>query len=160
MNTSRGGPSGLIDTPESRSALDELDTIALWMDRRFLDPILGFFLPGAGNTVSALVGLWGVFVALRLEVHPVVIARMLVNLALDSILGSIPLIGVVFDIFYRAHVRNYDLLRERASHGQARASDWFIVGLAVLLFVFALILPLLVAGLLLFWLFRAFGTMW
>lgn len=123
--------------------LQRLEHLAQWMDRRYLDPILGLLLPGAGDAMGAAIGLLGVVSAFRLGAHPVVIARMLLNLALDSVLGSIPLLGAVLDFFYKAHSRNLALLKTRDVR-KPRASDWLIVVAAGVAFLLALCLPLLV----------------
>ncbi len=41
----------------------------------------------------------------------VVIARMLGNVALDTIVGSIPILGSIFDVYYKANKRNIRLLK-------------------------------------------------
>ena len=141
----------LVETPETRAQLERLETIADWLDRRYVDPALGFFFPGAGDTLCALVGLYGVWVAVQLRVHPVVIARMLVNLAIDAVVGGVPIVGAIFDLFHRAHVKNLALIHDRGSYGPARASDYIIVTLAAALFLIALLLPLIVLGFLAYW---------
>lgn len=113
------------------------------MDRRYVDPILGFFAPIVGDVLGSALGVLGVVVGLRLRVHPVVIARMLLNLAFDSLLGMVPLLGDAADIFYRAHIRNLVLLEERVP-SETKPSDWLIVGGAALLFLIAVSLPLVV----------------
>jgi Domain of unknown function (DUF4112) len=123
------------------------ERLAYWMDRRYIDPLLGFVLPGAGDAIGAGIGLLGIYAAFRLRAHPVVIARMLLNLAIDSIIGSIPVLGSIIDIFYRAHTRNLKLLRSRDVR-VPRASDWLAVGAAALLFVLALALPIVIVILL------------
>lgn len=138
---------GFIDAPKVREQLEQLEVIAEWMDRRYLDPLIGLFLPGAGGTISSLLGLYAVIVAARLRVHPVIIARMLLHLAIDSIIGSIPVLGWIGDFFYRAHVKNVELLKARGESGEATRSDWFIVLLAAGLFLLALSLPLIIAAL-------------
>ena len=148
-----GAPSIVLDQEKTRQ-LERLETIALWMDRRFLDPLLGLLLPGGGDTLGSLVGLYGVFVAVQIGVHPVVVTRMLINLAVDSLIGSIPLLGVVFDVFYRAHVRNVALIKARAFHRAARPSDWLVVLGAAFLFLLALLLPILIAALVVYWLLK------
>lgn len=137
---------------EHSEQIEQLEMIATWMDRRFLDPLLGFFFPGAGGTISSLIGIYGVIVALQMKVHPVVIARMLLNLAIDSLVGGIPILGVIFDVVYRAHVRNLDLIKTRAPTGEAKTSDWVVVLAAAGALLFAILLPLLIAGLLIAWL--------
>src|SRR5690242_827804 len=67
------------DAPEERY-LRLAERIAYWMDRRYIDPVLGFLLPGAGDAIGAGIGLLGVYAAFRMRAHPVVIARMLVHL--------------------------------------------------------------------------------
>jgi hypothetical protein len=119
------------------------ERLAYWMDKRYVDPILGFVLPGVGDAVGAGIGLLGIFAAFRLRAHPILIARMLIHLAVDSALGSIPVLGAVFDIFYRAHTRNLNLLRTRDVR-EARSSDWLVVGAAALIFLIALALPIVV----------------
>lgn len=127
------------------------ERIAYWMDRRYLDPILGLLVPGAGDAIGAGIGLLGVYAAFRMRAHPVVIARMLVHLAVDSLLGSIPIVGAIVDFFYKAHSRNLALLRERDLR-RPRPSDWLTVAAAGALFVGALLLPLVLVGLLAAWL--------
>jgi len=115
------------------------------LDRRFLDPALGFFLPGVGDALGSLLGLYGVYVAMRLGISGVVVCRMLLNLSLDAIFGAIPVIGVVPDFFFRAHARNLALIDARGQYGRATSGDWFIVAAAVLLFLALLILPVVLA---------------
>src|SRR6187431_662271 len=83
-----GRPRG----PDDDRYLALAERIAYWMDRRYVDPILGFVLPGAGDAIGAGIGLLGIFAAFRMRAHPVVIARMLVHLAVDALLGSIPIL--------------------------------------------------------------------
>lgn len=147
---------GFIDDPNVRRQIEQLETIAGWMDRRYLDPLLGLFLPGAGNTLSSLIGLYALFVAARLRVHPIVIARMLLHLAIDSIISAIPVLGWIADFFYRAHVKNIELLKARGPSGEATTGDWVIVLFAGLLFLLALSLPLIVAALVVYALASAF----
>jgi Domain of unknown function (DUF4112) len=126
-----------------RHYLELAERLAYWMDRRYIDPILGFVLPGAGDVLGAGIGLLGIYAAFRLRAHPVVIARMLLNLAVDSIIGAIPFLGSFADIFYRANTRNLKLLRSRDVR-VPRPSDWLAVWGAALLFVLALVLPIVV----------------
>lgn len=127
--------SGDRDVARARKLADVLDRVA------FLDPIVGFFAPAAGDVVTSLVGLYVVAVGLQKRVHPVVIARMLINLAVDTGIGLIPVVGDVFDFFHRAHAKNVRLLEQRHVERRPTAGDWaFVVGAAVLLLA-ALALP-------------------
>jgi hypothetical protein len=151
----RAPAAAFVENAETTADLERLEFIAEWLDRRYLDPLMNVFLPGGGSTLSSLIGLYAVFVAARLRVHPVVIARMLIHLAIDSIVGSIPVLGWLFDFFYRAHVKNLELLRARSGSGQARGSDWLVVLLAAALFLIALCLPLLLIAAAAYFVFRA-----
>ena len=119
--------------------------LAHGLDTLHIDPILGFFLPGAGDVLGSLLGLVTVAIAARRRLPRIVIARMLLNLSVDGLVGAIPILGDIFDIFHQAHQRNLRLLK-RTSQVQARASDWLWVGGAVLLFLAALAAPLVLLG--------------
>jgi hypothetical protein len=136
----------------ARRQLEIIEQVAEWMDRRYLDPILGFALPGAGDALGAALGLLTIVAAFRMRAHPIVIARMLINLSIDAVLGSIPFLGAVLDFFYRAHVRNLNLIKAREGRA-ARASDWLVVCGAALVFLVALCLPivLVIATIALLW---------
>jgi hypothetical protein len=132
--------------PERALAL--ATTLAHWLDQRFVDPLLGLLLPGAGDLLGAVLGLYAVFTAWRLRAPKVLIARMLMNLSLDLLGGLVPVVGDVWDFFFKANTRNLALLRARTSAGETRATpgDWLLVAGAVLLFLFALAAPFLVLG--------------
>jgi uncharacterized protein DUF4112 len=137
-------PSAHPTTEESvQRDLERIERLAHWMDQRYIDPILGLLLPGVGDVLGAGVGLFAIVSAFRLRAHPVVIARMFINLAIDSVIGAIPLVGAVLDFFYKAHTRNLRLIKTRDLR-EPRASDWVIVGAAAFTFVLALCLPIIV----------------
>jgi hypothetical protein len=129
------------------ASLRAAETLARWMDGRLVDPLLGLFLPGLGDLVSSLLGLYPIALAWRRRVPKVLLARMLLNLAADAAGGSIPIVGDVWDFFFRAHARNHQLLRARLAQGETRArwTDWLVIGGAVLALLAALSLPVIVA---------------
>lgn len=80
-----------------------------------LDAILGLFLPGVGDVATLFVGVPILISAIRRR-HPWrVLLMMVVNLLLDSTIGSIPLVGDVFDIFWKAQRKNLTLLEDPGS---------------------------------------------
>ncbi|MGN6107577.1 MAG: DUF4112 domain-containing protein [Kofleriaceae bacterium] len=106
------------------------------LDRYMLDPILGAVLPGAGDMIGSLLGLYAVSLAIRRRMSPVVIARMLLNLSIDALLGIVPAIGDLFDLAFRANERNVELLlAHAATGGRATWRDWLAVIGAALAFV-------------------------
>ncbi len=115
------------DLAAARTLVKALDT---WQ----LDPIIGFFVPGLGDLITAFVGAFLVVVASRRGVPPIVIARMLLNLGIDLGAGAIPLVGDIADVGIRANKKNLALLEERtAANGKGTWKDWAaVVGAGVL----------------------------
>lgn len=102
-----------------------------------LDALIGL-VPGVGDVISGLVGVVVVGRAAQLGMPRVVLARMLVNVAIDFVFGSIPVAGDAFDAWYKAHARNVRLLRRHLLSPRAStAGDWAFF--AVLLGAFALL---------------------
>lgn len=136
----RMAPSRDIGAPAD---LKRARTLSRVLDHYLVDPLLGLILPGAGDLIGALLGLYIVGVAVRRRVSPVIIARMLLNLALDAGLGLVPLAGDIADFAFKANDRNLALLDRRAT-GKATARDWLAVAGAVL--VFAAVIGLAIYG--------------
>ncbi len=110
--------------------------LARVLDHYLVDPLLGFLLPGIGDVIGSVDGLYVVGVAVRRRVSPIVIARMLLNLGADTVLGLVPIVGDVIDFGFHANERNIRLLTERsATGGRSRRSDWLAVGGALVGFV-------------------------
>jgi hypothetical protein len=139
-------PSGLTAPPDD-AALRAAGTLARWLDRRYVDPLLGFLLPGVGDLLSAGLGMYPVLLAWRRRAPKALVARMILNLAADAAGGSIPILGDLWDFLFKAHARNHELLRSRLHEGQvrSRASDTLIIIAALLALAAALSLPILVA---------------
>ena len=97
--------------------IDRVRALARVLDSFFLDPILGLIIPGGGDILGSLLG-----------IYTVVIARMLMNLAADALLGFIPIVGDLFDFGFKANQKNVELLTQRDEHdGKATARDWLIL---------------------------------
>ena len=116
-----------------------------------LDPILGALLPELGDALTAVLSLGLVVVAFRQRVPKWVMARMLVNLALDALLGAVPLIGDLFDFAFKANEKNLELI-ERHRGDPTRAPSWgdrlLLAGVVVVVLALAA-LPLLAGAALL-----------
>jgi hypothetical protein len=130
----------------SDPALAAAEKLAGLMDRHYLDPLLGFVAPWAGDVVSAGLGLYPVMLAWRRGAPRGLLARMLLNLSVDLLGGAVPFLGDIWDFFFRAHSRNLALLRARSA-GTAvvksrRATDTLVVVGAGLVFLAALAFPI------------------
>src|SRR3954452_7553470 len=84
--------------------------LADWLDDRYIDPVVGLVLPGAGDLAMTLVGLYPIVVAVRRQMPAVVVARMFTNLAIDAMVGAVPILGDAFDFVFKAHRKNANLL--------------------------------------------------
>lgn len=93
-----------------------------------LDAVLGL-VPGIGDAASALISMLIVVRAVQAGVPRVAVARMMANIAIDTLIGSIPILGDVFDVAYRANLKNlriYEESMEFRRQGTARHWGFFI----------------------------------
>jgi len=74
-----------------------------------LDSIVGLF-PGVGDVAGAAMSGYIVLAAARMGVTPAVVTRMILNLGVDTLVGSVPLLGDLFDVGFKANTRNAALL--------------------------------------------------
>jgi hypothetical protein len=89
-----------------------------------LDALIGL-VPGIGDAITTALGLYIVNEARALGAPRLVIARMVANVALDGVVGAVPLVGDVFDVAWRANRRNMKLLRDHLDRTEGRR-DWTI----------------------------------
>jgi len=97
---------------EESSAYQATQTIAKWMDKYFLDPILGFILPaGMGDTLTSIFVIPYIYVAVcKVRSFPLTLA-VIFNVLRDVALGLIPFcIGDIIDTFNRSYVQNARLI--------------------------------------------------
>lgn len=112
-----------------------------------LDAILGFFLPFVGDLGTGLASLYVIVAAIRARVPPVVIARMLLNIGLDELIGWVPILGDIGDIFFQSNLRNLKLLREHAGGTRSTTGQWLVVGGALVLVLGLIALPMVLVTL-------------
>jgi hypothetical protein len=100
-------------------------------DKRFgLDALVGL-VPGIGDVVGAVLSAWIVVGAVRHRVPVKILVRMLGNVAADEIVGTIPVLGDVFDLLFKENVANVEmLLRHRDASRPPRA--WREIGVGAL----------------------------
>ena len=139
-----------------------LDTLSDLLDSRFripgtnirfgLDAIVGL-VPYAGDVVTfAFSGLLIVSMA-RHGASGMVIVRMLWNILFDTLVGSIPLIGDIFDIRFKANRRNYHLLKNHYQEGKHTGSAWPVILAVIVVLLLMAAFIVLIAWKLLHWIF-------
>lgn len=99
----------VIEVQRLASLLDTRWRIPLTPIRFGVDPVLGL-VPGAGDVVAGIISTYVIVKAHRLGVPKSLLVRMAGNVALDTLVGSIPILGTIFDVFYKASTRNLRLL--------------------------------------------------
>ena len=128
--------------------------LADWLDQRFtipgtsirigLDPILGL-IPGIGDMIANLAGSAIILIAAQYRLPKIVLLRMGLNVALNAIIGAIPVFGDIFSIWFRSNVKNAQLL-ERYVGTEDRVSNfsnWIFV-IAVIGGIILLLIAILV----------------
>ena len=108
-------------TAETLKKLNRLKTIAKFMDSgwgipftkvRFGADSLAGLVPGIGDAGAAMVSLYIVLEARKLGAPNHLLLQMLANVAIDTGLGTIPVLGDVFDVLFKSNLKNIDLLHD------------------------------------------------
>ncbi len=112
------GPDGGREE-RARRSLEHLRAITQLFDQAFqvpgtrwrfgLDALIGL-VPGLGDIAGALIAMFAMHVARKLNAPPVVQLHLLSNIALDALVGIVPILGDVFDVVFKAQPRNLKLL--------------------------------------------------
>lgn len=113
--------------------MDDMFRVPILGWRFGLDALIGLIPGGLGDTSTSLVSFYILAAAVRYRVSKITLLRMGMNIAIDYLIGSVPLIGDVADAWWKSNRMNLDLLRKRATVSAAeassgRASDWAFVG--------------------------------
>jgi hypothetical protein len=108
-----------------------------------IDGIVGM-VPGVGDILGGLASCIIVLAAWFRGVPNITVARMVVNVAIEVLVGTVPLVGDLFDIAWKANRRNYKLL-EASLHAQPRSTtrDWLFFGVLGLFMLALTMLPVL-----------------
>ncbi len=111
-----------------------------------LDPILGFLVPGLGDTVTGVGSIGLLFLALKERLPTVVLFRMCLNILVDTVGGLLPVAGDAFDLVWRSNKRNLALIERYRDDPKAKASalDYLLVGSGLVLAVASIVLPIVI----------------
>ena len=109
-----------------------------------VDAIIGL-IPGIGDAVGTVLSSYILGEAARAGAPKTTLLRMGYNIAIESIFGVIPIIGDVFDMTWKANLRNVQLLEAYMDnpHKNASSNRLFIMGLGVALIVFAVVMSVI-----------------
>jgi len=120
-----------------------------------LDGFIGALLPGVGDVLTGSGSLALIYLAFKERVPTVALARMVLNIAIDTLFGSLPVIGDTFDVFWKSNRKNLDLIERYRADPAAKPTfvDYLLVVLAVLLVIAGVVIPLV-----LFWVLLGGGV--
>ena len=117
--------------PSEDAAVKRLQTVANVLDSAFvipgtrqrvgIDAIIGL-VPGLGDIATTLLSSYIVWEARNLGVSKFALARMLANLGIHAAVGSIPVVGDLFDAFFRVNQRNMRILRTQPGRVRSEAA--------------------------------------
>src|SRR5690349_8699361 len=135
--------SGIVSKNRNPARVEKsLEQLSWLMDDMFRIPVIGWrfgldalvgLIPGFGDTATSLVSFYILAAAVRYRVPKITLLRMGMNVGIDYLVGSLPLVGDFLDAWWKSNHRNLDLLKKRATVSAdearaGRASDWLFVG--------------------------------
>ena len=134
--------------------LDALRRYAVLLDSQFrvpgtnirfgLDAIIGL-IPGVGDISTPVFAGMLLLQGVRMRLPVVVQARMVLNAALDMLLGFVPVLGDLADIGFKANLRNLELLERHSTRGVPPSqSDYVFVILCLIILAFVALAPIVV----------------
>ncbi len=131
-----------------QTSFKHIEWLARLMDSQFrlpgtkirfgLDALIGL-IPGAGDLGSFFVSAVMLSTLAKNGASGYVLARMTLNIVADALIGSIPIVGDLFDVAFKANERNLKLMREHYKEGRHRGSAMKVIVplLLVLLIILA-----------------------
>lgn len=131
--------------------LKNLDVLAKLMDAQFrvpgtnfrfgLDSLFGL-IPGVGDLSTFAVSGYMLMIMAKNGASGFLLARMVVNILVDAVFGSIPILGDLFDVAFKANIRNMRLMQEHYKEGRHRGSAWKVF-VPILIILFLIIIAII-----------------
>ncbi len=109
----------IANTASQLRNLNRIRRISRLMDTAFKIPVLGLkvgwdpvlgLIPGLGDLIATAVSAYMIVLAARFGLPRGILAQMVFNIGLEAVVGTVPLVGDLFDAFYKSNVRNLKLL--------------------------------------------------
>ncbi|MCL3880730.1 DUF4112 domain-containing protein [Marivita sp. GX14005] len=126
------GRQAALPVPDGAERLARLERIATTLDSRFRVPGIGLrigwdsilgLIPGLGDAVTVLPAGYFLYEGYRMGARRRVLARMGLNSGIDFLVGSVPLVGDLFDAGFKANLRNIALLKAEMQHKVTQSSN-------------------------------------
>ena len=91
--------------------LDESITLPGTKYKIGIDPIIGL-IPGGGDVIGGILSMYIMHTGIKMGVQKTVVIKMFRNIALDFIIGWIPIIGDIFDTVWKSNQKNVKLIED------------------------------------------------
>lgn len=144
----------MMQRSADKRGLREIEFLAKLMDSRFrvpgtdirfgLDAIIGL-IPVAGDLSTLAVSGYMLLILARNGASGFLLARMVLNVLIDTVVGMIPFLGDVFDVAFKANMRNLRLMQEHYAEGRHRGSAWKLI-IPVLIVLFLMVAGIMWLG--------------
>ena len=123
--------------------LDEAFTIPGTERKIGIDPIIGL-IPGGGDLIGGALSIYIMHAGIRMGMPRSVIIRMFGNIALEFIIGCIPIIGDLFDAMWKSNQRNVKLIEDSIiSEEKNTIFGYFLIGVLIKILVTAILLAII-----------------
>jgi hypothetical protein len=118
-----------INTAAQLRNLTRIRRISRLMDTAFRIPVLGLkvgwdpvlgLIPGLGDLIATAISAYVIVLAARFGLPRGILTQMIFNIGLEAVVGTVPLVGDLFDAFYKSNVRNLKLLE---AHLQCESTE-------------------------------------
>ena len=83
-----------------------------------LEPILGL-IPGGGDLITALISAYSIYLASSFGLEKSEIFKMIRNVAIDTAVGSVPIVGDLFDAYFKSNIRNLEILENHIAKAES-----------------------------------------
>lgn len=128
-----------------------LDKLAKLMDAQFtipgtnirfgLDALIGL-IPGVGDLSTFAISGYMLFIMAKNGASGFVLTRMVLNVLADAIIGAVPILGDIFDVAFKANIRNMRLMNQYYKEAKHRGSAWKVI-VPVLIILFLIIIAII-----------------
>jgi hypothetical protein len=142
-----------------------LDNLSYYLDDLFripgtswrfgLDALIGL-IPNVGDTLTSFASFYILLAGVRYGVPKITLLRMALNIAIDYVLGSVPIVGDILDFFWKSNDMNMNLIRERATgKDKATTGDYVFIFVLIGLLILILIGSIIASIVLLYYVFTS-----
>ncbi len=136
-----------------RNKYSDLIALAKILDNQFegpwgikfgLDAVIGL-IPGIGDFLTSALSSYILLRAALLKLPFPILLQMAINILIDQIIGTFPILGDLFDVYWKSNLKNVQLISEYAiQNEQVAPKTWRNLFLVFIFIIFILSLPILI----------------